>query len=564
MHTIIIPEIHNLQWSEPKLVTTSRGPCLVKSAKPNDQFWNLWRDHKPALKSSGFSVGKWEGQFTVSWWAQDDKFNLPSLESIAEEVIEPPVLKPLQFPTGFKSWQPPLVQYIVAAMKTHGTSLNGCGTGIGKTFITLGAARELDLKLIVVCPKNIVGDWLEAFKLMKVECAGIYGWEWMKTGKTDYLKWRYSQVKRKQKDGSYILVNQKDTLEWDVPPDTAVVFDECHRAANDGTQNQQMVISAVESGITCFALSATIADNPIKMRAIGLMLKLHKNGHDYFDWLKAHGVTQGRFGLQFQGSARHLQAIHKTIFPHKGVRVRAEQLGDAFPKTQILAKAYAMDESEEISSVYDEMMQRCAELEAAQMDASSRMANILVEILRARQRVELLKVPLIVGLTKDSVEEGNSVFIAVNFRDTVKELIKQLDIKSVVIGGMKPEIRKQSVEAFQQDQNHILVGIIKACREGMNLQDFRGERARLALISPTPSSFDLRQVLGRVWRPGGGLPSMQCIMFAKGTVEEDLCKSLATKLDSLDILMDGDLQNGVFPASYSTMRPQTETEDEPS
>lgn len=561
---ITIPDIENLAWSEPKAITTQRGVCMVKSAEPTEGFWNLWRANKEDLKAVGFSIGKFGGSWQVSWWEREGSWMMPVLkEPVA--VVDPIVLpecKPLKFPQGILGFQLPLVPVIVRAIEEYGSALNACGTGLGKTFMTLAAARELNLAIVVVCPKPITGDWEDAAKAMGVKLLCAHGWEWMKTGKTPFLTWTKKRVKKKLKAGGYALVDQKDEMVWNIPPGVAVVFDEVHRAANDGTQNSKMVQLAGDLPFPKFTLSATIADNPVKMRAIGYLLKMHRNGKDWFDWMKSHGVVQTRFGPEFQGTALHLKAVHRQIFPHKGIRVRAEQLGDAFPKTQIVAKAYNMEESKEIRSVYKEMMNRCAELEAQEMDASGRAMAILVEILRARQRVELLKVPLTVELATTGIEEGMSVFMAVNFRDTLKELIKWLGVESVIMGGQRPDDRKKMIARFQANETNKLAGIIKACREGLNLHDIHGGHPRLALIMPTPSAFDLRQVFGRVWRAGGLSPSIQRVLFARGTIEEDVCHSLATKLDHLDLLMDGDLQKGVFPNSYSAMRPQTDNDSE--
>lgn len=872
------PEIENLPWGEPKSVLVSGDPKLVKSAEPNDTFWNLWRSQKHCLKMAGISVGKWGGKFVVSWW---EPFKLPSFDDvpIVAEIELPPV-EPLQFPHGLLDYQPPFVATIVRAMGEFNASLNGCGTGIGKTFITLGAIRERGRRALVICPKVITEDWERAARSMGVPLAGVYGWEWMKTGKTPFLKWNTRQVKKKMKDGSYVLVNKKDHLFWEVPNDVDVVFDEClvagsivqtdcgdiaiehvkpgmtawtksgyklirrtiktvskkailklrfnggeikctpnhllltrrgwikakdidimdqllyapaydnvlykmrnlrqlsqypksknkilleempaqadflereticsfgknekavfgrhsstescaeandgeeshdessnsresqrcpkgtqasnqgrewvgvnhppnspssttwsemdsrvhrvsenrlqglayndrglsitgieisrglrrevsqlikptregspkagaftanrledspiqerhdiiqyarsvedhqwrnvlsltrdvdascvydlevddehsffangvlvhncHRAANEGTQNQKMVITAVEARLPIFGLSATIADVPTKLRAMGYALGIHRNGKDWYDWLIQHGVVQTRFGMQFQGGERHLKAIHKQIFPHKGIRVRAEQIKN-FPKNQTIAKAYKLDEANKINSVYADMMARVAELECSDMAGGDKQACILVEILRARQAVELLKIPLMVSLTEDAIEEGNSVFLAVNFRDTLKELIARLGIKSIIMGGQKPEIRRSMIDEFQANKTNMIAGIIKACREGLNLHDIHGGHPRVALIMPTPSSFDLKQTLGRVWRAGGLTTSLQRILFADGTIEEDVCESLANKLDQLDLLMDGDLQKGIFPPSYSAYRPQIEVEAE--
>lgn len=551
------PEIENLPWGEPKSVLVSGAPKLVKSAEPNDTFWNLWRSQKHCLKMAGISVGKWGGKFAVNWW---EPFKLPSFDDVPViPEIELPPVEPLKFPYGLLEYQPPFVATIVRAMGEFNASLNGCGTGIGKTFITLGAIRERGRRALVICPKVITEDWERAARSMGVTLAGVYGWEWMKTEKTPFLKWNTRQVKKKMKDGSYVLVNKKDHLFWEVPNDVDVVFDECHRAANEGTQNQKMVITAVEARLPIFGLSATIADVPTKLRAMGYALGLHRNGKDWYDWLIQHGVVQTRFGMQFQGGERHLKAIHKQIFPHKGIRVRAEQIKN-FPKNQTIAKAYKLDEANKINSVYADMMARVAELECSDMAGGDKQACILVEILRARQAVELLKIPLMVSLTEDAIEEGNSVFLAVNFRDTLKELIARLGIKSIIMGGQKPEIRRSMIDEFQANKTNVIAGIIKACREGLNLHDIHGGHPRESLIMPPPSSFDLKQTLGRVWRAGGLTPSLQRILFASGTIEEDVCESLANKLDQLDLLMDGDLQKGIFPPSYSAYRPQIEAE----
>lgn len=560
--TIIEEIINEMGWQEPKLVTLRKGPKMVKNSLPTERFWELWRSEQQLLKESGFSVGKFGGDWSVSWWEKEGKWIMPVVETEAEVYENLPPLKPLANPDGLLKYQPPLVQVIVRAMDMFGASLNGCGTGVGKTFITLGAAREMGIPLLVVCPKNIIGDWKDAAKKMGVKLAGVVGWEKLKYGGTDFLKWDKKRIKCRIK-GEVALVDKKDKMVWEIPPGTAVVFDEAHRAANAETQNSKLVQLAVDTGVPIFLLSATIADNPVKMKATGYALKLHECGKNFIGWMVDHGCIKTRFGWEFDGTAAHLRKVHRSIFPVRGVRVTAEQLGDAFPKTQIVAKAYNMEESGAIDAVYEEMMAKCALLETQEMNASERQANILVEILRARQRVELLKVPLMVNLARDYHEEGNSVFLAVNFRDTIKELIKQLGIECVIMGGQSPKDRTNAIERFQANDHRLIAGILKACREGLNLHDIHGGHPRVSLIMPTPSVFDLRQVLGRVHRANGKTPSIQRIIFARDTVEEDVCHSLASKIDHLDLLMDGDLQKGIFPPTYSNMRTNEDKEHEP-
>jgi len=76
------------------------------------------------------------------------------------------------------------------------------------------------------------------------------------------------------------------------------------------------------------------------------------------------------------------------------------------------------------------------------------------------------------------------------------------------------------------------------------LHDLNGNYPRISLISPTPSAVDLRQALGRVWRDGGKTKSLQKIIFAANTVEEEVCEKVKLKLTSLDTINDGDVSIG--------------------
>jgi hypothetical protein len=578
------PIIDALPWADPKIIETRKGPRAVKAAPPNDQFWEIYRDNKEAMQNAGFSVSRFGGEWKVNWWAKPaGHYAYPE---IAEKVARPAAPLPevlgltsLVYETEIKDnfrFQIPLIQQTVASMNRFGSALNGCGTGVGKTFITLFAAKERHRRILVICPKTIVNDWQRGAFLVGVEVAGIFGWEWLKTGKTPFGHWTYKVLNAGKKNERKV----KDAWVWTVPEDVDIVFDEVHRASGMDTQNSDVVVAAKEAGVQMYMLSATVANDPTKMRAVGYALGLHKGHKDYYDWMKEHGVRQETINAggrkiqiwKFRGGANHLQIIHREIFPTKGCRVRADQLGAAFPHTQILAKAYDMEEAGDIRRAYEEMMARVDEIMASKdMASSERQACILVEILRARQRVELLKIPLFVSLTRDYMEEGNSVFIAVNFLETLEELCKQLNITAFICGlssgkkimpGYNEHKRIDAVDEFQANKTNVIAGIIKACREGLNLHDIHGGHPRVSLISPSPSAFDLKQVLGRVARAGGLSPSLQRIVFAGDTIEEEVCENLADKLDQLDLIMDGHLQKGIFPPSYSAYRQDTESEDD--
>jgi superfamily II DNA or RNA helicase len=167
--------------------------------------------------------------------------------------------------------------------------------------------------------------------------------------------------------------------------------------------------------------------------------------------------------------------------------------------------------------------------------------NAMVVMLRARQKAELIKVPLFVEMVEDALEDGMSVAIFVNFSDTVRALSKRLDTSCVVWGEKKGDERDRNIVDFQSDKKRVIIINVKAGGSGLSLHDLNGNYPRIALLSPTPSAVDLRQALGRVWREGGKTKALQKIIFVANTVEEEVCDKVKLKLQSLDTINDGDL-----------------------
>ena len=178
------------------------------------------------------------------------------------------------------------------------------------------------------------------------------------------------------------------------------------------------------------------------------------------------------------------------------------------------------------------------------MDAKA--ASQMTILLRARQAVELYKVPALVEMTRDAVEEGMSVVLLVNFDETIERLSLALNARdSVIRGGQSPADRQRVIELFQRNEVPVVVANIRAGGVGVSLHDPTGNRPRLSLISPSFSAQDLRQALGRVHRAGGAA-SIQKICFAAGTCEQHTAQLCAAKLAHIDLLNDGDLAAPVF------------------
>jgi Mimiviridae putative ATP-dependent RNA helicase len=430
------------------------------------------------------------------------------------------------------------IRTLVRALMKHGSALDTSDTGTGKTFTAAGAAYVLGLDLFVICPISVRADWKYAAELIGVRLVEATNYEMIRTGNLPYV----STEDKKQYEWHHEILD---------PVPTLFVLDEVHRCKDYKTQNANLAVAAIEQGYSTLLLSATAADNPMHMKVVALATGLIRRANDFFGWMLANGVTKepvygySRYGkargpkvLKFTGGDRVLTKLHNQLFPEHGGRMRIKDLGDRFPTTQIMAVAYDMPEaSAEIQKAYLEMRAEIAKLRARA--AKDRGANILTAKLRARQQVELLKVPAFVEIAEQSVQDGFAVIVYCNFEATLVALSARLGVADVIHGGTKQERRHEIRTQFNDDKISLVLCNIKAGGVAIGLQGKEGGKARLSLINPTYSGIDLKQAFGRPHR-AGGCPSIQKIIFAADTVEEEACRKVRAKLHRLAVFNEGE------------------------
>ena len=169
--------------------------------------------------------------------------------------------------------------------------------------------------------------------------------------------------------------------------------------------------------------------------------------------------------------------------------------------------------------------------------------NKLTAIIRARQKVELLKIPIFIELIEEALESEMSVVVFLNFDDSIKALAQRFGTSCIIKGSNTSEERQKNIDEFQSDIQRLIIVNIQSGGAGLSLHDVTGKYPRLALISPCYSAVLMRQSTGRVWRDSGKTKSIQKIVFVGNTIEEEVCEQVKLKLENLDTLNDGDLQN---------------------
>lgn len=541
----------DIQWSPPYTVRQGftskwrREWCI-----PTDKvsgFFGFWRKNKFKMLADGFSVKK--SEHSGKWYLYETKDNVALFKSFKDKPLKPE--EQFTLPTysikdksGLRTWQIDAAGKIVSAINHWGSAIDGSDTGTGKTYTACAVARDLGYNIVVICPKAVIKSWNKVirkhFKLGD-KLLGIVNYEKLIRGRSD------SPI------ASFILSRKtkRKMFTWKVPKKTIIIWDESQKLKNWKTKTVKTCLAAIKEGYPMLFCSATNATNPLEMRAVGLALKLFKNGKSYYEWAYEHGVYKGNWGLEFNNDPKVLKKLNRLIFEQRGVRLRRDDIPN-FPKCEIIADVYNMDEEDakKINAIYQEMEDELLIAEKREWadqrkaDKEEKEQSKLVINLRARQKIELIKVPLFVDMIQEALEGGFSIAVFVNFTETITAIAERLNITCIFDGKTPDKVRDRNVELFQEDVERVILVNIQSGGAGLSLHDLNGKFPRMSIISPTYSPVFMRQALGRIWRDDAKTKCIQRIVCVADTIEEVVCQNVQQKLDNLDMLNDGDLAYG--------------------
>jgi len=495
--------------------------------------------------------------------------------------------------TGLLDWQPAAVEQLLAAQARHGGALDGSDMGTGKTAQALALVRERDVPTLVVCPAVAMPGWRSMGEHLGVKFS-IQNYEMLRTGRTPFGEWEnprqpaeklyvcdscqqkfktVEEIKTRRCPhhglGIHCIVikskpHDYGKFKWH-PNIGQLVFDEVQRCAALDSLQADMLIAAKRQKIATLGMSATVAESPLDLRALGYVLGLHNlvGPNGFFPWAFARGVRKHPMGgFHFAaGDARGkaiMADIHKEIFPARGARVRIADLGAAFPNVQIKAELYAAPDADRIAELYAEMD------EAIRLLNGERLLDVapehtLTRMLRAGQEIELLTVPVFEELVRDSNAQGYHCAVFVNYRRTVEELCKRLKTQCRIDGSQIGEAgarrRAGCIADFQADKEPNIVCSIPAGGITVSLQDVRGQFPRMGYVAPCYDAKQFRQVMGRLRRATGKSTAFYRVVLIDKTPQVRTHKALSKKLDCIDAINDALAQGrGTLRGSPSRRR----------
>ena len=422
---------------------------------------------------------------------------------------------------------------LIAALRKHGVALDGSSTGTGKTYTAIGYCKQYNISPIILCSKSSRTTWKKVCDRFRVEPKCVVNYELMRNCKM------YDENDKKV-ECPYLSRNEDGEYMWtfDNPKRNLIIFDEAHQCKNPKSQLGRM-LEATKNTCKILLLSATLYDKINDFLIFGYLMGLYKSTNSRRSW-----ISSGRSWIKWVkrqdtkriGKFKH-SIMYDEIFPSHGSRMDIEDLGNKFPRNTIITDCYDIDPKEA----------KKLNIDMEKFKRRRNRGDKLSKISKTREKIEMYKAPLIVQEICKYHEIGNSVAVFVNFLKTVKLIEKGLNRTGldygVIKGGQSSEERDHQQELFQHNRIKIIICTIQSGGESINLHDKFGGHPRVSLISPSLSSINIIQALGRIYRSECKTPCIQRIILCAGTYEEKVADIIKTKSKDIKKLTNDDLFN---------------------
>uniref|UniRef100_A0A6C0EB51 Helicase ATP-binding domain-containing protein n=1 Tax=viral metagenome TaxID=1070528 RepID=A0A6C0EB51_9ZZZZ len=405
------------------------------------------------------------------------------------------------------------VMNIVTSLNKHNIAIDSSSTGTGKTYTTIAVCKQLNLKPFIICPKSVIGQWKNVCKHFDVVPELIVNYETLKSKKQTVTKY---------------LTIKDDEYKWSFRNNNIIlIFDEVHKCKHIDSQNAKLLLSA-KNKVKMLLLSATLCDKNDDFLLYGYILNLYSKFRSGKQWIQ----QKIREYEQMIGKKKG-NALSKFLYPEYGSQMSIADISN-YPLNKISAECYDLDTKilKKINNYYQELK-----------DNNDKDCELGIKT-KLRMKIEKYKLPIIYDLAMKYLEQNKSVVIFVNFVESLKKLEEKFaDVKySKLCGDQKQKQRDDAINKFQENKVRLMLSMIQVGGASISLHDVDGNFPRVSIISPSFSSIELIQTLGRVCRSGSSSPCLQRIVFCSDTYEEQICKVINDKINFINNLTDDDLE----------------------
>lgn len=435
----------------------------------------------------------------------------------------------------------------------NGFAFDASPTGTGKTFCASSVAKNLNLPVVVICPKISRKTWHDTLAIFGIKATVIINYEKLTRGNTEHYKFN----KKEYVNSKYWWMSAGIYPKF--PKNCLIIIDECHKCKGKKSKNGEMLTALKNNGYKILLLSATAATNVTEMKHFGYATNLHK-GCGFNNFAKDHGAENDGFGgltwtKDTEKAKSGMQKIHNQLFnlQHCASKMNIDDFGDIFPDNHIIAESFDLgtDGSSKLQQVYNTMEEELARLDER---AGNYSEHIFAIMMKARRFSELCKVPVTAEWVADRVDEGINPVVFFNFSDSLESVESRLTKRfagliTKIVGGQTEKERNIEIDEFQADKRRIALVNISAGSASVSLHDTIGNYPRESLICPSWSAIMTLQAIGRIYRAKGKTKCVQKFLFAS-EIEERQRARVAAKIRNIGELNDGDLTLSESVALY--------------
>jgi superfamily II DNA or RNA helicase len=378
-------------------------------------------------------------------------------------------------------------------------------TGSGKTYTALEVCKILNYRPFIITTKINIEHWETKIREFNMDYYGI----------TNYELLQHLQY---YKNGEKLNVNFL-TKNYEIIVDSLpqiIIYDENHKCKNINTKNGYILyqLSSVRN-LNILLLSATTNDLQKQLVFLGYILKMY----DSFDEGKKYLLEQSRHDKNI------MLTFNKLMYPNYAVMMKTPKSNNI---NTIHANVYSCENDDKIIDEYKKL----ENIEDMQNKRSS-MKSI-------HQKIEILLIPVFNKLIKEHLDNNKSVVVFLNFTKSIQIISSFFNCKCLIHGEITMQQRLNNIKNFNNNDEKLIICNIQCGSTGISLHDLSGTNERVSIISPTLSTQDLLQSLGRINRHGACSKTEQYIIFSNCKYGIEMCKLIKDKINNIGLLNDGE------------------------
>ncbi len=420
--------------------------------------------------------------------------------------------------------------------------------GTGKSMMTIAITGTLEIerdvkKMLIVCPKSIVGVWEEEFRKFadyKYAITVLDGTMKKKRSAFGFMQGKALQIIVVNYESCWRL--EEEIAEWN--PDLIVCDESSKIKTPMASQAKALHRLGRNSKYNMILTGTPITGSPLDIFSQYKFVNEEIFGTSFYLFRSRYAIMggfQNRMITGYRNMVELVQKVHSIAFRIK--------IDDAVDLPPFIDETRVLPLEAKAQSVYKQLENDCyAELKHGEVTAR----NVLTQLLRLSQcsggfirddisgkaeQVSNAKLEALEEILEACMEEGHKVVVFARFIpeiEAIKNLLEEMRIEYSLICGATKD-RAEQVKRFQENLDvKVFVGQLQTTGMGLTLT-----AASVAVFYSLDFSYaNYEQSRARIHRIGQKEKCLYIHLVCKNTVDEKIINALKHKADIANIMVD--------------------------